>query len=82
MAISGSSEGPTLATVLDAVDLGFPVVVLGDAVASSSEQSHRATLDLLLPRMPQQITVAATAEVLKHLARIGRNRLQSEVSLS
>lgn len=54
-----------LATVFDAVDLGYRVVVVGDAVASSSIASHRAVLDLLLPRMPEQVEIVATRDLLE-----------------
>ncbi|WP_413992939.1 cysteine hydrolase family protein [Labrys okinawensis] len=53
-----------LATVFDAVDLGYRVILVRDAVTSSSLESHKATLELVLPRMPQQITIAGTADVI------------------
>ncbi|MBC8130008.1 MAG: cysteine hydrolase [Rhizobiaceae bacterium] len=53
-----------LATLLAAVDRGFRVVAVADALTSSSEASHRAVLDLVLPRMPDQIEIATTDAVL------------------
>jgi nicotinamidase-related amidase len=50
-----------LASVFDAVDAGFHVVVATDAVGSSSPQSHEAVLTHVLPRMPEQIELATTA---------------------
>lgn len=53
-----------LATVLTAVDRGYHVVAVADALASSSPAGHRATLDHVLPRLDQQIEIADTATVL------------------
>lgn len=53
-----------LATLLAAVDRGFRVVAVEDALASSDQASHRAMLDLLFPRMPDQIEIAGAPEVL------------------
>lgn len=50
-----------LASVFDAVDAGFHVVVATDAVGSSSPMSHDAILAHVLPRMPDQIELATTA---------------------
>ncbi len=54
-----------LATVLGAVDLGFRVVVVSDALCSSSDQSHDALLDLYHDRFGQQIETAECDEVLE-----------------
>lgn len=53
-----------LATVLGAVDLGFRVVVVSDALCSSSDKSHDALLDLYHDRFGQQIETADCDEVL------------------
>ena len=53
-----------LGTALDAIDEGFYVVLVSDAVASSVPESHRATLESLVPRFDEQAVVATTAEVL------------------
>lgn len=53
-----------LGTALDAIDEGFYVVVVSDAVASSVPECHRVTLDSLLPRFDEQVLVASTSEVL------------------
>ncbi len=54
-----------LATVLGAVDLGFRVIVVSDAVCSSSDQAHEALLDLYHDRFSQQIETAECDEVLE-----------------
>jgi nicotinamidase-related amidase len=53
-----------LATVLGAVDLGFRVVVVTDALCSSSDESHDALIDLYHDRFGQQIETAECEEVL------------------
>jgi nicotinamidase-related amidase len=56
-----------LATVLDALDHGFHVVAVADAMASSSPPAHQATIAHVLPRFDVQIDVADTATVLATL---------------
>jgi nicotinamidase-related amidase len=58
-----------LASVFDAVDAGFHVVVATDAVGSSSLPSHEAILTHVLPRMPDQIALATTAELTARVLR-------------
>jgi nicotinamidase-related amidase len=53
-----------LATLFAAVDRGFRVVAVSDALTSSSLESHAAIMDLLLPRMPDQVEIAGTEAVL------------------
>ena len=50
-----------LASVFDAIDAGFHAVVISDAVGSSAPAAHRATLDHVLSRMPDQIDIIPTA---------------------
>ena len=49
---------------LDAIDEGFYVVMVSDAVASSVPESDPATLESFVPRFDEQAVVATTAEVL------------------
>ncbi|BDA84393.1 hypothetical protein Sa4125_19350 [Aureimonas sp. SA4125] len=53
-----------LATLFAAVDRGFRVVAVSDALTSSDEASHRSIMDILLPRMPEQVDIADADEVL------------------
>ena len=53
-----------LGTALDAIDEGFHVVMVSDAVASSVPACHRLVLDSLLPRFDEQAVIATTSEVL------------------
>ena len=60
-----------LGTALDAIDEGLYVVMVSDAMASSVPESHRATLEVLLPRFDEQATVATAAEVLEAWRPVG-----------
>jgi nicotinamidase-related amidase len=53
-----------LATVLGAVDYGYRVVLVADAVCRSSDAGHEALLTLYRMRFSEPIEVATTAEVL------------------
>lgn len=53
-----------LATTLDAVDLGFRVIVVSDGICSSSDQGHDALMDLYQRRFSEQIEVADAASIL------------------
>jgi nicotinamidase-related amidase len=53
-----------LATALTAIDRGFRVVVVSDAVTSSSPQGHDAALRHILPRFDQQAEILDTATLL------------------
>jgi nicotinamidase-related amidase len=53
-----------LATVMGAVDRGYRVVVVEDAVCSSSDEGHDAALTLYRTRFAQQIETLTTQAVL------------------
>ncbi len=52
-----------LATVLDAVDLGYRVVLVEDALCSSSDAGHDALMTLYRSRYSEQIELVKTAEL-------------------
>jgi nicotinamidase-related amidase len=54
-----------LATVLGAVDLGFRVIVVRDAISSSSNEGHDAILDVYHRRYSEQIETANARQVLR-----------------
>lgn len=54
-----------LATVLDAVDLGYDVVLVTDGVCSVSDEGHDSLLDLYKQRFSEQIEAAGSASVLR-----------------
>jgi nicotinamidase-related amidase len=63
--ISGSeTDVCVLATVLSAVDLGYRVIVVRDAVCSSSDEGHVMLLRLYHTRFSEQIETADAATIL------------------
>jgi nicotinamidase-related amidase len=60
----GETDVCVLATLLGAVDRGYRVVLVTDAVASFSAAGHQAVLDAVLPRLPEQVELATTDTVL------------------
>jgi nicotinamidase-related amidase len=54
-----------LATVLGAVDLGYRVIVVRDAVCSSSDEGHDALMTLYHQRYTEQIEVADAATIME-----------------
>ena len=54
-----------LATALTAIDRGYRTILISDAIASSSPEGHRASLDSVYPRFDQQVEVIDTDTVLK-----------------
>jgi nicotinamidase-related amidase len=65
--VSGSeTDVCVLATILDAVDLGYRVVLVRDAVCSSSDEGHDALLKLYHRRYTEQIETADAELILKH----------------
>lgn len=65
LVISGAeTDVCVLAAVLGAVDLGYRVVVVTDALCSSSDDSHDALLGLYRNRYGQQVETAESEEVL------------------
>ncbi len=52
------------ASVLDAIDLGFRVVLASDAIGSSDVAAHEATMNLLVPRLCDQLEPATTQAIL------------------
>jgi nicotinamidase-related amidase len=53
-----------LATALSAIDRGYRIIVVSDAVTSSSADGHAATLSAILPRFDRQAEIMDTATLL------------------
>jgi len=67
--ISGAeTDVCVLATVLAAVDHGYRVVIVTDAICSSSDEGHDALIRMYTSRFDIQIELAATEEALDVLA--------------
>jgi nicotinamidase-related amidase len=54
-----------LSSILAAVDHGYRVIVAGDAVCSSSDESHDALIDLFNRRFDVQIESARAEQILE-----------------
>lgn len=52
-----------LSTVLDAVDRGFRVVIVEDALCSSSDAGHEALMTIYRTRMQEQIDLISSSEL-------------------
>ena len=62
--ITGSeTDVCVLATVLDAVDLGFRVIVVEDALCSSFDEGHDALMTLYRNRFSEQVELMTQAQV-------------------
>ena len=61
----GETDVCVLATVLGAVDLGYRVVVVRDALCSSSDETHDASMRVYDQRYGQQVEVVSTDTVLR-----------------
>lgn len=63
--ISGSeTDVCVLATILDAVDLGYRVIVVRDAICSSSDEGHEMLMRLYHTRFSEQIETADAESIL------------------
>jgi nicotinamidase-related amidase len=66
LVISGAeTEVCVLATVMGAVDLGYRVVLVVDAVCSSADATHDAMIDIYHSRYGMQVETARAEEVLE-----------------
>jgi nicotinamidase-related amidase len=64
----GETDVCVLTTVLGAIDLGFHVVVLSDAVCSGADETHDAAIDLLDSRFSVQLQLVKTEEFLSAIS--------------
>lgn len=65
LVITGAeTEVCVLATLIGAVERGYRVILVTDAVCSSVPETHRATLEVCTQRLGQQIETAELAEVM------------------
>lgn len=60
----GETDVCVLATVLGAIDRGYRVVVAVDAICSSADETHDASLQLYKGRYGQQVEIATTEQIL------------------
>jgi len=65
LAISGGeTDVCVLAAAIGAIDLGYRVILLKDAVCSGADETHDASLELLGDRFSVQLEIASTEEFL------------------
>lgn len=64
----GETDVCVLATVLGAIDLGFHVIVLSDAVCSGADETHDAAIDLLGDRFSVQLELVETEAFLSSIS--------------
>lgn len=60
----GETDVCVLATVLGAIDHGYDVILLEDAVCGGADETHEASLTLLRNRFSVQLSVVTTGEFL------------------
>lgn len=53
------------ASVLDAVDAGYRVILAEDALASGDMKAHAMVIEILAPRLSEQIEILSTEAILK-----------------
>lgn len=62
----GETDICVLATALGAIDRGFRVIMVRDALCSSSDRTHSELMDIYSSRFDTQIEVADTEEILEN----------------
>ena len=61
----GETDVCVLASVMGAMDRGFRVVLVGDALCSSADQTHDSLMTLYASRFAEQVELVKTEEVLR-----------------
>lgn len=62
----GETEVCVLASVMGAIDLGYRVVVVRDALCSSEDDTHDKMIDIYCERFEMQIEAVSTGTILKN----------------
>jgi nicotinamidase-related amidase len=60
----GETDVCVLSAILGAIDLGYEVVLLSDAICSGADETHDASLKLLRDRFSVQLEIMTTQEFL------------------
>ncbi len=64
----GETDVCLLAAIMGAVDLGYRVIVVSDAVCSSTDDTHDAAMEMYAKRFGQQIEMVETDALIAALA--------------
>ncbi|MBV8697838.1 MAG: cysteine hydrolase [Bradyrhizobium sp.] len=73
----GETDVCVLATVLGAVDWGFRVILVTDALCSSADQTHDAMMNVYMNRFGEQVETVSTDTLLGSWAGNARTRTVS-----
>ena len=71
----GETDVCVLATMLGAIDWGFRVILVTDALCSSADETHDAMMNIYLNRFGEQVETVTTETILeswRSSARAGR----------
>ncbi|MCP8940914.1 cysteine hydrolase [Alsobacter sp. SYSU M60028] len=71
----GETDVCVLATALGAIDWGFRVIIVTDALCSSADETHDATMSLYANRFGEQVETVATDELLRQWRGSARTAL-------
>ena len=61
----GETDVCVMAAVMGAVDLGYSIILLKDAICSTSDETHDASLNVLGSRFSTQIRISTVSDVLE-----------------
>ena len=61
----GETDVCVMATVLGAIDWGFRVILVTDALCSSADETHDAMMNVYLNRVGEQVETVTTATLLQ-----------------
>lgn len=64
----GETDVCVLAAAIGAVDLGYRVIILKDAVCSGTDETHNASLSLLGERFSAQVEILSTDDFLSRVS--------------
>ena len=73
----GETDVCVLATMLGAIDWGFRVILVTDALCSSADETHDAMMNIYLNRLAEQVETVTTETLFESWAGRARARKAS-----
>ena len=70
----GETDVCVLATMMGAIDWGFRVILVTDALCSSADETHDASMNLYLNRFGEQVETVTTDTLLESWPGIAQAR--------